>query len=352
MATFLLTDDGIEFDGRTLSEHPLGGAETAFVSLAEALVASGHRVFVRNRCRRAVTFRGVDYAPLDDVAPVPTRVDVYVANRSHALISLHPRVRRRIFWIHNPARYLFKPRYLRRLAWYRPAIVFSGEYHRAGYPAWAPSGGRAVIPYGIEERFRHASVRKAPPPPRAVFTSNPMRSLDWILTLWAARIRPAVPAAELHVFSGKATYGAAGERKAGAMAAVLDRAAAMAADGVVLRGPVSKDDLAAELSQSRALVYRGDVGETFCLAVGEAQAMGVPAVLQNIGCVAERIVNGVTGTVAPDEEAFATATIRLLTDDAHWMSQHRAALERQRRWGWQDAAAAFVDLAFSDGVIE
>jgi glycosyltransferase involved in cell wall biosynthesis len=249
-----------------------------------------------------------------------------------------------VFWIHNPAQYLLKWRYLSKLWRRKPVIVFSGAYHARSYPRWAPSGGRRIIPYGISDLFRDTSPPDTPPAPRAVFTSNPMRSLDWLLDLWAAKIHPALPAAELHVFSGPATYGSHGAGKAGAMAPILDKALALHDAGVVLRGPIPKPDLARELTLARALLYRGDVGETFCLAVGESQAAGVPAVVQDVGCVAERVVDGETGFVARDDKAFAEFAIRLLTDDALWRSQSQAAHRLQTRWGWADAAAAFEEL--------
>ena len=70
------------------------------------------------------------------------------------------------------------------------------------------------MPYGLLAPFREAEPRE-PPPPRAVFTSNPLRGLDWLLDLWAARIAPAVPGAELHVYCGPAVYGAGGEKARG-----------------------------------------------------------------------------------------------------------------------------------------
>jgi glycosyltransferase involved in cell wall biosynthesis len=72
--------------------------------------------------------------------------------------------------------------------------------------------------------------------------------------------------------------------------------------------------------------------------------MGIPGIVQPIGSLAERIVDGVTGTVARDESAFAEAAIRLLTDDELWRRQHDAALARQRRFGWDEAAAEFEKL--------
>jgi glycosyltransferase involved in cell wall biosynthesis len=342
MARVVMADDGIEFDGHSLSEGPLGGAETAFISLAEALAARGHEVAIHNNCPRPGKVNGVDWFPLAD--GLPETCDLYVANRGNRLIAGIPGAARTIFWIHNPANYLLKWRYLKPLWRLRPAMVFSGRFHANSYPGWAPCGERIEIPYGISEVFRTTTPPETPPPPRAMFTSSPLRSLDWLLDLWAVLIRPAVPDAELHVFSGPATYGAHGGARAAQMAPILDKARSLASQGVVLRAPIPKEDLARELGTARVLPYRGDPGETFCLAVGEAQAAGVPAVVQNIGCVAERVVDRETGFVAADDRAFADATIALLTDDDLWRRQSTEAIAVQRRWGWPEAAAAFERL--------
>jgi len=250
-----------------------------------------------------------------------------------------------IFWIHNPASYLLKWRYQWKLALRRPVIVFSGASHAATYPGWGFAGGRAIVPYGLTDLFCHAEERAEPPPPRAVFTSNPLRSLDWLLDVWQVRIRPALPAAQLHVFAGQATYGAAGAAKSGKMGPVLERAQAMAPQGVILRGPVPKGRLVEELAQARVLLYRGDMGETFCSAVAEAQAMGLPVVLEDIACMTERVIEGETGTCVKGADAFADAAIRLLSDDELWRRFHQASLARQRAWRWDHAAAEFERIA-------
>lgn len=343
MSLIVMVDDGIEFDGRTMEERPLGGAESAFLELAEAFAALGHTVQVRNRCRAPLQHKGVDWAPLGSA--MEQRPDLYVANRGTQLLSLLPKAGQVVLWIHNPAQYLAKLRNQFRLAWHRPVIVFSGKSHLSTYPGWAFDGGREIIPYGISPRFRQATERR-PPPPRAVFTSNPMRSLGWLLDLWADSIQPRVPGAELHVFSGLATYGTWGAAKAAAMKPVLERAAAMVDQGVVLRGPVGKDELVGELAAARALLYRGDPGETFCYAAAEAQAMGVPAVLQDIACMSERVIDGETGFLVEedDDTAFAEAAVRLLSDDTLWQRQHRSCLESQRGLSWPDVAARFLEL--------
>ncbi|MCZ6763688.1 MAG: glycosyltransferase, partial [Alphaproteobacteria bacterium] len=283
-----------------------------------------------------------DWAPLG--RGLPSTADLYIANRSDKLIRAMPRAGRTVFWIHNPARYILKWRYLWKLFATRPAIVFIGAYHATTCPTWVPDGGRAVIPYGVPEQFRNAMPGQGMPGPRAVFTSNPLRGLDWLLDLWAESIQPHVEGASLHVFSGPTVYGQVGADKAVEMQAVLDKAAALTDKGVVLRGPVPKRQLIEEFRQARAMVYRGTSDETFCLAVAEAQAMGVPCVVRNFGSMPERVDDGRTGFVAKDEADFAAAAVELLRDDALWQRQHDAALAGQRKWSWADAAQAFENL--------
>ncbi|MEX2451182.1 MAG: glycosyltransferase family 4 protein [Rhodospirillales bacterium] len=348
MGRIILADDGISFDGKTFETKPLGGVESAVVCLAEALARRGHDVTVCNRCEAPLDHNGVAWRPIHVGRPyggVPEDADLYIANRGDKLIPLVPKARRAVFWVHNPARYLLKWRYLSKLWRRRPAIVFIGAYHAATYPRWAPGGGRIVIPYGIPDAFRTAPPADSVPGPRAVFTSNPLRSLDWLLDIWAGGIYPHVPGAELHVFAGASVYGSAGDAKATQMDTVLNKAQEMRRHGVIVRGPVPKRQLIDELRAARVMLYRGDINETFCLALGEAQAMGVPAVVQDIGSVSERVIDGSTGYVAATDEAFSGAAIDLLTDDGLWRTQHDAALDRQRRWSWDDAAAAFEKVS-------
>jgi glycosyltransferase involved in cell wall biosynthesis len=340
MASVVMADDGIAFDGATADTGPLGGAETAFVALAEALAARGHQVEARSRCAAPLRHRGVDWAPID--SGVPRSCDLYIGNRGHRLIGLVPHPRRRVLWLHNPARYLRKPRMAARIAWYRPLIVTTGAYHASTVPAWLGDGGRAVIPYGVLDRFRHAEPRDLPPP-RAVFTSNPLRGLDWLIDLWVGRIRPAIPRAELHIYAGTAVYGG-GNKHAREMEAVLLRAEALGGEGIHRHAPVGRDEMIDVLTGARAMLYRGDVGETFCLALAEAQALGVPAVVTPLGAVAERVADGASGRIAESDDAFVEAAIAVLRDDTLWRRWHFGALASQRGLSWDEVAARYEAL--------
>jgi len=342
MPRIVMTDDGVEFDGGTPDRRPVGGAEAAFLSLAGAFAARGHAVRVCNNCAAPSTRDGVEWTPITN--GVPESCDLYLGNRGHRLIGLAPKARGRAFWLHNPGGYLLKPRYLWPLFKFRPRLVLTGQHHASTVPWWVPSAGRAIIPYGLAPEYRAAVVRTDVPRPVAIFTSNPLRGLDWLLELWVARIHPAVPDAELHIYAGPQVYGAVGARKADQMAAVLNRADTLRDKGVRRHAPVPKPELASKLRAARVMLYRGDANETFCLAVAEAQALGLPAVVMRLGSLPERVEDGVTGTVAGDEDAFVAAALALLTDDPLWQSRHRAAITRRKGLSWDEVAARFEAL--------
>ncbi len=346
MARILIADDGIEFDGNTARERPLGGVESSVINLVRELAKRGHEVSVRNMCHQEKKIDGVCWAPLlkDGDYNIPKTVDLYIANRGHKLITLMPASKRTAFWIHNPAQYLLKWRYLYRLWRFKPEIIFIGDYHATTYPNWAPGGNRYIIPYGIASEFKRTDELEDVPSPKAIFTSNPLRSLDWLLDVWVNKIIPDVPNAELHLFTGSQTYGSVGDLKAQKMENILLRAVQLKDKGVVIRGALPKSNLIQEFESSRVMLYRGDLNETFCLAVGEAQASGVPAVVQNLGSVGERVSNKKTGIIANSDQEFANAAITILKDDKTWRNYHRGALSSQEACTWDRAANAFEEL--------
>jgi glycosyltransferase involved in cell wall biosynthesis len=63
-----------------------------------------------------------------------------------------------------------------------------------------------------------------------------------------------------------------------------------------------------------------------------------------LGSVVERVVDGVTGFVAKNDQDFVKNAIALLSNEALWKSQHEAALKLQRSWRWPNAAARFEQL--------
>ncbi len=195
MAAVVMTDDGIAFDGTTPTRAPLGGAEAAFLTLAEALRgARPSRASCATVALRRSRIDGVDWAPLDKAA-------------ARALRSLHRQSRpspHRARFAETPPAVLDSQsrnlsaqiplcratvaasagdRHLRRAITRATRAVVDAERRARHHPLRAST-----------EAFRHAAPLAVPPPPRAIFTSNPLRGLDWLLDLWE-RAHPSRAAA-------------------------------------------------------------------------------------------------------------------------------------------------------------
>jgi len=333
VARIVLADDGIAFDGR--SRTGLGGAETAFLRLAESLAARGHDVAAFSNTNERSNVAGVEWAPVS--GPLPDTADLYIANRGDRVLDRVPGANRVAFWLHNDAAYLKKFRYLRRLWRRKPTLIFVSESHRRLAPSWLPDGGRAVIPLGLEDSYRHEALR-AVPPPVALYAANPLRGLAELAALWP---KIDVAGAKLVAHSGADLY-AAKPRTRAAMEAALASVAGVT--GIELRPFVRRDALIDVLRGARVFLYPGDPTETFCLSIAEAQALGVPCVVYARGALPERVIDGKTGFVAKSEAEFVDAARRLLSDDALWLDQHRACLATQSKRGWADMAADFERL--------
>jgi glycosyltransferase involved in cell wall biosynthesis len=78
-----------------------------------------------------------------------------------------------------------------------------------------------------------------------------------------------------------------------------------------------------------------------CFSLVETQACGLPAVARPLGATRERIRDGQTGYIAPDDAAFANVAISLLSDDAVYQSLSRDAALLQRSRTYEVAAAEF-----------
>src|SRR5262249_22571641 len=156
-----------------------------------------------------------------------------------------------------------------------------------------PPRRKIVIPLGLPDHIRGASPLASPPPPRAIFASNPVRGLAWLIDVWKTHIRPAVPRAELHIYGMRRyryAYGD-GRHESEVVRRLTD---GQERHGIHLQLPAPPLELAVAMRGSRVMLYPGHKSEMFCLSAAEAQALGVPAVFCPIAVLPERVSDGVT----------------------------------------------------------
>jgi glycosyltransferase involved in cell wall biosynthesis len=347
MAHIIFADKTGRYDGRDLEKRPLGGTESSVIRCARELAKRGHRVEVYSNCDAPVEDQGVFWRPLD--GPRPDSCDLYVACHQPELLGFVHRPRRCAIWVLWPVNQLKHYKKLWRMWRYRPIPILISLYQAQTYsPVLPQHNPQIVLPHALPDDVRGLPPVTETPPPRAIFASHPSRNLRHLVEIWAQHILPRVPDAVLDVYgiselapgedawtkweNGTLPPGMSAEVKA----------------SVRIRPPQSREQLMDEMRRSRVMLYLGHKAEAFCLAVAEAQALGVPAVLSDLTVLPERVIDNLTGFVRADDAAFGEAAVALLTDDDLWRRQHEAAIRYQQGINWSEHAGRLESLLLGD----
>lgn len=337
MKKIVILDEG-DFSFLDEEKKPLGGAQSAFIGLVKGLSELGYKIEVRNQCEEDFLSELISWKKINYQETL--NADLYIVNRNAKLLALVPPYKKTLFWLHNRGNYLLKPKNFKFLISKYPTLVFSGKYHRSTFLLW-PFFKNRVIPYGLNDLFFGRKSERTPPP-RAIFSSNPLRSLDWLVDRWI-EIHKRVPEAELHIFSGPSPYGSWGDTVAKKMREVLQYAKQHETTGIILHEPVSKGKLLEEIQKSRIMLYRGDIAETFCLSIAESLEMGVPCVTMNLGSMKERIQHGINGYVLESDKDFVDKAVDLLSSADKWKFLHQNLIKAPVNLSWEYVARQFVE---------
>jgi len=333
-----MVDQDSEFDGKTVKLHPLGGTESAFISLAEAFAKLGHEVIAMSKISKSIRYKGVQWKPLDHNI---NKCDLYIINRAPELSDKVPNNCKVLLWLHNPAKYLNKLKNFRRLILKDIKVICSGHYHYNTLPFWIKSRS-IIIPLGItDDLFSLKTTPNKAPPPEVIFTSNPERGLEWLIDLWMNKIIKEVPNAKLKIYAGAKTYGG---RHKNIIDNILSKIVNIKDSSIKIYEPVERNVLFSNIIKSRCMFYLGDPGETFCLSIAEAQALGLPCVVKPIGCLGERVKHKISGEVHINDDDFIRAAINILKNDEDWMFYRNNCLKFQRDLRWKNIAKEYIKI--------
>lgn len=328
----IFVDDSIPYDGYSPANVPLGGAEKSLALLSAALAARGHTVEVYNRCEAIIGAHGATWLPFESERPMVA--DCLIAVRKPALLDFVTQARRRVLWASGPVAEIDTPAARALIDSHRPATVFFSAAQRNRWPNPQHFDARVIAP-GLGADYV-ADLPMAPAdPPRAIATAHPLAGLDWLLKMWVAKIRPAVPSAELHVYSAILDRAQSGEAVSAEYQPIADLMKTAREHGVVVRWPLPDSGMAGEYRSGRVFLHPGYADETIGLHLAEAQAVGLPVVTRVTSAIAaERVSDGQTGVIAKNNDAFATAAINMLTDTISFnlTSSNASSIRRGRTW--------------------
>jgi glycosyltransferase involved in cell wall biosynthesis len=346
---------------------PMGGCKSALLALSTELARRGHDVHVFAEGAPRVQRDGVYFYDRGEFACFCRTYlpDVLIIIPEMLPLLLPVRARARVVWTGNASR---QGDYGLVAPWvWEKDLGRNGEYARLYSTAllW-PYADRFVVKsqwqagnmskkFGIPPSKFTVAYNGVPleyyqgPAParhryRLVYASQARRGLGPLLRLFP-QLRAAVPEVELHIFG----YEFDDSETLRKVQAGFPEASQ---PGICWRGCLSKSALARELRSAAIMAYPCTFPETFCTAVAEAQAAGLPVVTSTKGSLAERVSNGVDGFLIPGtpetspeyEGAFVKAVVRLLKDEDLWTQMGReAAKKAERIHSWDVVAAGWEE---------
>ncbi|MBF0492093.1 MAG: glycosyltransferase family 4 protein [Deltaproteobacteria bacterium] len=366
---------GAACHGRSKKIKPLGGTESAMIDMAEALAQRGHEVHVFSLLDDVGPYEGVQYHSFEafESFSLNKNWDVFIGIRQLLPLLVKRWAAYQIYF--TPDAYdqpFFKQALqvdcsldsqnwkvglysLKFVSHWVDKIYCVGQWQAQSLAQafQVPLSKFFVTGNGIwPQLFKPLpfSERKK----RIVYASTPSRGLEYLLDYFPT-LRRENPGLECWVMSGMQLYGLSAEQDQQQYAGVYQKAKQ---EGVHLLGPVSKSELYSIFSQSLAMAYPNTFAETFCIAVLEAQAAGLPVVTTRLAALEERIEEAKEGFLIsghPSQETYQEDFIskmnQVLQSPSLWNPLSAQALEKSRRFSYEILAQAWekdFDLFFQD----
>jgi glycosyltransferase involved in cell wall biosynthesis len=334
-------ESSISFDGFSPTSRPLDPAAKALAYLTGALAQRGHTVCVVNKAEQPITCDGVRW--LGWTEPPPEEPEIVVAVDDPTLFAHVPKGAKRLLWVHGAPALLDAEPAKSALAGWRPEIVFHSHAQRDRWPN--PMGLLALtLPPAPGHSFVEENAIGLAEPPRAITVCHPLGGLERLVRLFAERVRPAVPNAELHVHSALLDRARWGGEVSDAVRPLHELCQAWATAGVTAHRPLPDPQMADIYRQARTFLHPSLAHETAAIALMEAQAACLPAIgFAHSPLALERIADGITGRLCLSDDTFVGAAIELLSEPAAHARMSAACKETRRGRTWAIAAAEWEE---------
>ena len=280
---------GPPFAGDSLArDESLGGSETAFIQMTQALARRGHEVWAFNNCPRPGRHGGVHYHNFPEALTTLARekFDIFVVSRYASFFTLPLSAGLKVLWNHDT---LDKPRELKLIHDEIDIFLVLSRFHRDNFLVRLPllDDRLVVTRNGLDLDFLDQAASGPPEPGLFIYASRPERGLKLLLEEIWPRLHHWNPDARLQVCGYQLPEGPPPHLEE--LYGQVDRLLAVT-PGVINLGPLGKADYYHHLSRSTLMLYPSIFPEISCLAVLEAQALGVPPLTSDAFALAESVM--------------------------------------------------------------
>ncbi len=340
LITFL--NNGQKFDGATIFSRALGATEKSLILLTEALASIGHVVRVFNNCEKSIVLNKVSWNPIKNIEVAHS--DVWVILNDPQLLGLCKGNTKKFLWLTVSGFLLAKPEYFKEAITYKPVLIYQGESHINTIPDGLKFLDATMIPLGVHNSYTEALELNPSVTPKALVTTNPLMGLDWLIKIWVDIIHVKLPWAELHIYSNTMFNGLNRQKVTEKYKNIFDTLMESLKYNIHIKKPRIDSEFIKEIRDARVHLYPSHKFEISALTLQETQAMGIPAVIRPLGASIEKIINGKTGFVGSDDNAFAEYAIRFLSDLSYFKRTSVTAKKMQINNSWDKIAIKFEDV--------
>jgi glycosyltransferase involved in cell wall biosynthesis len=346
--------DGVPFEGDALATGSIGGSETAFIQMTQAIARQGHEVVAINNCQKQAVHDKVSYHPFRQSLNLLANksFDVMVVSRFFGFFSLPIKSRLKVLWNHDT---LDNPQALRTIHDEIDISFVLSEFHRHNYLTRLPQleERTMVTRNGIDFALLDRSARGARKVPgKLIYASRPERGLKPLLEEIWPRLSRNRPDLRLHVCGYRMADGL-GDKSLNSLYDYLSLLVSKD-PRIINLGPLPKNQYYRHLAESELMVYPSVFPEVSCLAVLEAQALGTAVMTSDSFALSESVVIPdfkIPGRPGSKEylERYVERALWLLDD--HAQRENLSTLARTKirsRYSWDMVASEWLrvfDLA-------
>jgi glycosyltransferase involved in cell wall biosynthesis len=329
--------EGLAFCGDTIESQALGGSESAFIYLARALAAAGHRVTAVCRCPAPGSYHGVEYHDLRDFPEIASGpADLFLCSRFFRILRQPIAATVKLVWAHDNLAAPLVPE-LREVMATADGLYALSNYHlrqfRGAIPEFA--GKFQVVHNGVDLQLIDPIADASSKEHRIMFTSRPERGLWDALDIYEAL-------GDLTLELVICSYAGLPDPDVAALERRCDeRIRDLRGRGFpIVTGAYPKAELYRWIAQSKAVIYLTRCSEIFCISAIEAQACGTVFLTTDDFAMVENVPYR---RFDPNDKPTFVAELASLLADA----SSRSVLERRgrafvRRFTWDAVADRLI----------
>ena len=338
---------GIEFDGSSLSRPGgLGGSETAFIQLAQALARRGHEVQAFNDCQAPGEYNGVYYQPFSQSLPILAQehFDIFISSRCPSFFSLPISASLKVLWNHDT---LDNPQELKLVQDKIDIFWVLSNFHKNNFLTRLPQidDRLMVTRNGLDfDLLEQSSCPQQPKDPhKLIYASRPERGLKILLEHIWPHLYQENPKRKLYICGYQIKMDSVPPH----LNKIYKEIEQLihSSPGIVLLGGLNKEEYYSHLREASLMLYPCTFPEISCIVALEAQALGVPVLTSNAYALAETVVSPQTKIEGrPASAKYITEYIakasHLLSNPAELTAIGQSSQEAiYQRYSWDQIAA-------------